>query len=236
MATRKQIDANRRNGKKGGPKTPAGKAVSRLNARKHGIFATVLTEYDSEELRGVHEEFARALRPVGPIEGLLVEKIAHTYVRLQRCARAEGEYHRQTWEPSEYDRRRARERGEELEYDFNPGSFARSVAIFGRYDRTLTNQLIQLLHEFERLQRKREGEQVAPPVAADLAVHGDAELPSGGLLGGDRSSPEDDADETDYLAAWNEHARALHEEAAEVRLRELEDDEVVEPWEQEEVF
>ncbi len=50
MATRKQVAANRENGLKGGVKTDRGKAISRLNARKHGIFVSALTAEDSEEV------------------------------------------------------------------------------------------------------------------------------------------------------------------------------------------
>jgi hypothetical protein len=43
MATEKQIAANRRNARLStGPRTPEGKAVSRFNARKHGLAAREL--------------------------------------------------------------------------------------------------------------------------------------------------------------------------------------------------
>ena len=100
MATQRQVEACRRNGKLGGPKTAAGKAVSRLNARKHGIFASALTVEDAAELKGLHEELAAGLAPVGAVEEMLVEKLAQTYLRLQRCSRAEAEWHLMVWEES----------------------------------------------------------------------------------------------------------------------------------------
>ena len=51
MATSAQVEANRRNGKLGGPKTEAGKARVSQNARKHGIFVSALTDEDTEEER-----------------------------------------------------------------------------------------------------------------------------------------------------------------------------------------
>ena len=71
----------------GGPKTPEGKAVTRLNARKHGVFASALTDHDRKELHGLHDELAAWVQPFGPIEEMLVELAAQTYLRLQRLLR-----------------------------------------------------------------------------------------------------------------------------------------------------
>ena len=98
MATRKQAAASRENGLKGGVRTDRGKAISRLNARKHGIFVTALTAEDAEEIYGAEDELIASLRPVGRVEEMLVEKLALTYLRMQRCARTEAEFHVQTWE------------------------------------------------------------------------------------------------------------------------------------------
>ena len=68
MTTKNQILANRLNGLKGGVKTPEGKAVSRLNARKHGIFASALTPEDAKELHGTNDQLAAEIQPVGPVE------------------------------------------------------------------------------------------------------------------------------------------------------------------------
>ena len=81
MATEAQVAANRANGLKGGVKTEEGKKISRLNARKHGIFASALTEYDDEELHGIEGQLAAQLKPEGIIEEILVEKLAVTYLR-----------------------------------------------------------------------------------------------------------------------------------------------------------
>ena len=69
-----------------------------MNARKHGIFVSALTAEDSEEVYGIEDELIASLRPAGRVEEMLVEKIALTYLRMQRCARAEAEFHVQTWE------------------------------------------------------------------------------------------------------------------------------------------
>jgi hypothetical protein len=189
MTTRRQVAANRRNGLKGGPKTAAGKAVVRHNARKHGIFACALTSEDAGELRNVHAELAAWAEPVGPFEEMLVEKLAQTYLRLQRCARAEAECHVKAWErsPNMDDLRRfvaVADSGRHASW-FRLCAFRESVALFARYDQTLTNQLIKLMHELERLQRLRLGEPVPPPVAADLTLSADvdaADIVGGALV------------------------------------------------------
>jgi hypothetical protein len=164
MASEKQVAANRRNGLKGGVKTEEGKAVSRLNARTHGIFAAALTPEDSDEASGIEEELVASLRPAGRVEEMLVEKIALTYLRMQRCARAEAEFHIETWrEPNkvreEYqwkllqERRRDGARGS----TFREEVFEHMVKLIDLYDARLTNQFLKLLHEIERQQNLRKG-------------------------------------------------------------------------------
>lgn len=189
MATQRQKKANRKNAKKGGPKSKKGKEVVRTNARKHGIFAAALTEFDEDELAGIYDELVAWFRPAGPVEKLLIEKLAHTYLRLQRCARAEAEYHIRIWEPR-WDSSLDAE-GYVYQLDtgrhaswFGFGLFARMIKLFARYDQTLTNQLIKLLHEIERVQRMRLGDNVPPPVVADVTVHavtGNVRAPGGAL-------------------------------------------------------
>ena len=92
MASKKQIEANRRNGKNGGPKTPAGRAAVRHNALKHGLSAqhpvipiledqTVFDEY----LAQLHLD----LQPQGLMEQMLVNQIADAYWRRQRIVQME---------------------------------------------------------------------------------------------------------------------------------------------------
>lgn len=148
MATRRQVEANRRNAKKGGPKTPEGKAVSRMNARKHGIFAVVRTEEDREELRAIRKQFSESLQPEGSLEEGLVERLAYTCLRLKRCARAEAESHARAWKPDGPDPGAAAR-------EFDMEEFKETVRLFGRYDRTLTNRFCSLLQQLERVQTER---------------------------------------------------------------------------------
>jgi hypothetical protein len=164
----KQTLANRRNGRLGGVKTEAGKAVCRHNARKHGILAVCLTPSERRKLAPLVTRFADDLAPVGAVEEALVEKLAVTYLRMHRCARAEAEYHRAAWRP-----RMPRDEGGflSLTSDFRPKHFEKIARLVRRYDTSLTNQFLKLLHELERVQRRRQGEELSAPTVAQVDVN-----------------------------------------------------------------
>lgn len=96
MATRKQIEANTRNGSLGGVKTAKGKAISRYNAVKHGILAqeVLIREGDGAEEEREFQEILGNLqdefRPHGALENLLIEKITANLWRLRRIYRYEA--------------------------------------------------------------------------------------------------------------------------------------------------
>lgn len=91
----RKVEANRRNALKStGPKTLKGKAYSRQNSLKHGLF--VGNVLDFETLRENPEQYADLLNglreqyePVGRAEEVEVERIALCYWRLKRAARYE---------------------------------------------------------------------------------------------------------------------------------------------------
>src|SRR5215208_5158726 len=93
MASRKQIEANRRNAlKTSGPKTPEGKDTARLNATKHGLLSQeiLLPGEDKEALKELAERLRAELQPVGEMERLLVEWIIDATWRLRRLSRVEA--------------------------------------------------------------------------------------------------------------------------------------------------
>lgn len=93
----KQIAANRRNAVKStGPRTPQGRAVSRINALKHGILSRqvlvrsrVLQESETD-LEALHLRFRENLQPEGPVEEMLVDQIVSAHWRLRRALAAES--------------------------------------------------------------------------------------------------------------------------------------------------
>jgi hypothetical protein len=162
MSTEKQIAANRKNAGLGGPKTPDGKAAVARNARKHGIFAAALTFKDHEDLHSIYETFREQYVPVGLLEETLLEKLALTYLRLQRCARAEAVCYKNTWHKRDHDfghlRAQVEERYGKSASDsiaFRFEEFQKMVNTFAKYDATLTNQFGRLMRDFLALQNSR---------------------------------------------------------------------------------
>ena len=93
----KQIAANQANAQKStGPKTPEGRAVSKMNALKNGIFSKEVLvngmnlKENSREFAELHERFRQECNPVGPVEEMLVDQIVTAQWRLRRVLRAES--------------------------------------------------------------------------------------------------------------------------------------------------
>jgi hypothetical protein len=93
----KQIAANQANAQRStGPKTLAGRAVSKMNAVKHGILSKEVLvrglnrKENSREYMALHQRFRNELNPVGPVEEMLVDQIVTTHWRLRRALIAES--------------------------------------------------------------------------------------------------------------------------------------------------
>jgi len=93
----KQLAANRRNARKStGPRTPEGRAVSKMNALRHGILSREVLVYglhlkeSRTELEALHQRFRGDLQPEGPLEELLVDQIVTAHWRLRRALTAES--------------------------------------------------------------------------------------------------------------------------------------------------
>jgi hypothetical protein len=76
-----------------GPRTAAGKAASRCNAVKHGIFATTQIMFDesAEDLADLAAEYHEHHSPADPGERFLVDTLVNNEWRLRRLRRVEAE-------------------------------------------------------------------------------------------------------------------------------------------------
>jgi hypothetical protein len=93
----KQLTANRRNAQKStGPKTPSGRAVSKMNALKHGILSKEAVvrgrclKEDDREFAALHQRLCADLDPIGLLEEMLVDQIVTAHWRLRRALKAES--------------------------------------------------------------------------------------------------------------------------------------------------
>jgi hypothetical protein len=84
--SRKQREANRRNGMKGGPKTEQGKAISSLNSTRHSMTSKklVLNVEDEAEFQAVLDGYMETLHPDGLEEIDLVREIVAGKWRQER--------------------------------------------------------------------------------------------------------------------------------------------------------
>ena len=94
MATDKQINTNRENAKKStGPKTEAGKNVSRFNAIKHGFYASEIIVQDEErpEFEQLRDQLLEECNPATAIGEELFQRVLHAAWNLHRVRRMESE-------------------------------------------------------------------------------------------------------------------------------------------------
>ena len=92
MSTLKQIEANRLNAKKStGPRTAQGKSVSRLNALKHGLFATdpIITGEDPANLEALRTGHYDRFQPTTTDEHVLLAAMVRDAWTLERFSNLE---------------------------------------------------------------------------------------------------------------------------------------------------
>ena len=187
MVSEKQLIANQQNAKLGGVKTPEGKAISKMNALKHGLLTKeVLLEGESE---GALIELGRAIRkelkPLGELELLLVERIISGFWRLKRALRVE----RAMMEYENLWAKKAFLEEEEMAYTYeklpkkdreelsNARMIRNTIVNDGterllRYETTIERQIYKALHELIRLQMARKGQKPPAPLAVDVDITG----------------------------------------------------------------
>lgn len=132
---------------KGGPKTPQGKDIAKMNALKHGLLSKeVLIDGENEdELLLITSNFNQEFKPETEMEKVLVDRIVSNIWRLKRAMKMEdGE---------------VISSGGGLMYDSDK---------FFRYETMLERGIFKALHELERLQARRSGKDVPLPIPVDV--------------------------------------------------------------------
>jgi len=170
--TQKQLEANRENGKRGGVKTEEGKAVSKYNAIKHGLLSkeVLLDDEIGADLVSLGRKLRSELVPESEIELVLVDRITANVWRLKRVMQIEREMMDNDREDSFSGAKKSL--GNALSYDFaNQDTYGKLI----RYETSIERGIYKALHELQRLQARRNGENLPPPVALDIDVCGEKE-------------------------------------------------------------
>ena len=166
----KQLLANRKNAKKGGVKTPQGKAKTRLNAVRHGLLCQnlVLPEEDECAFADLRDRLIVDLQPVGELEMLLVLRIASGFWRLDRALRVETAL---------LDRNIDLHDAYVLRF---PDQACPPMAACGletenlqkllRYETPIEKQIYKAKQELERSQMARKGAAPPQPLAAEMTL------------------------------------------------------------------
>jgi hypothetical protein len=163
MASEKQVAANRANAKRStGPKAAVGKALSRMNACKHGLTARtiVIQDEDPKKFERLRAELWDEWQPRPGMESVLVDRLAGEIWRLLRppafeaaiigakCADVAAStdiYGHPTYQPEHY-------MGEALMDDARSGD---ALGKLCRYEAALMNGANRTLQQLVVLQDRR---------------------------------------------------------------------------------
>ena len=165
MATAKQITANRNNSKLStGPRTESGKAVVARNAVDHGLLSreVLLQGEDAVTLVSFSERMRTELHPVGEVEALLVDRIIASSWRLRRLVNVEVEIFRREMDDM------FGERGDVGLAFIKDGNGADAFSKLSRYESAIERSMYRALHELQRLQATRSGQNVSLPVVVEI--------------------------------------------------------------------
>jgi hypothetical protein len=138
---------------KRGPRSQRGKLIASQNARKHGIFSSVMRL--TSESRAAYEELLKGLnehfQPVGTLEEILVEKLAVLVWRYRRLVATEtAEIEKgEPWELQSHD--------------------SLIMDRFPRYETSIDRAFDRTLTQLERHQRMRKGQDVPPPISVAIS-------------------------------------------------------------------
>ncbi len=160
--SQRRIDAARANGaKSNGPRTPAGKAVSALNAVTHGLTARtlVLSNESDQRYQADLDQYLSHFQPQGKPETDLVHQLAATHWRLCRYAAIESRIldrqmdRDRDWIADRPEIPEAHRLAIAFDHQCGPNS---ALALLNRYDARLHREYRETLKLLEKMQAARE--------------------------------------------------------------------------------
>lgn len=140
------------------------------NALKHGILSKqlILESESASDLQTLHTDISLDLKPIGTMEKMLVDQIVSGYWRLKRLYRVETES--MDWYKndnggfsiiSESEKQQERKSVRDMIHN-------QSIEIILRYQTTIERSIYRAYHELERLQAKRNNQNVPLPLSIDF--------------------------------------------------------------------
>ncbi len=171
----KQLIANRENAKFGGVKTPEGRAISKLNAIKHGLLSreVLLSGEDEQDLVELGKRMRDYVKPIGELELILTERVVSSAWRLKRVLRVEKatmEWQKRhvlgetRWGNSDTSDEQV---ALQAEGEMITGSGIEKIS---RYEALIERGLYKALHELQRVQSARLGDRPPAPLAVDVEI------------------------------------------------------------------
>src|ERR1700735_1544787 len=169
MATKSQIDANRRNAQKStGPKTQEGKDKSGRNGLQHGLTAKtcMLEDEDPEALVDLLEEIREKFDPQDTDEDFLIERMAKARCRYNRIMPLEAGIYNIRLAVDQAPKQlagqsQAGQRAWAYMRDANGGNALSQQA---RYETSLLREYDRCRQELEKLQKIRAARPTPPPM------------------------------------------------------------------------
>jgi hypothetical protein len=170
MPSERQREANRRNGRLGGPKTIEGKERSRVNSLKHGLTSSalvVLPDEDRKEYDELLSGFRDSFEPANEFEDALVVRLAQAHWRGLRSRAVETAMLDTS---ANLQRREARRIVENCPENLNPHEAigvgfmimpAERWQMYLRYDATISREFFKTLDALTKLQRSRQSQKRA---------------------------------------------------------------------------
>ena len=176
-----KAESNRQNASHStGPKTPEGKAAVAMNAVKHGAYSEAITMLleNPEDFDTLRAGMELTFQPKGPMEDGLVDRMASLWWRMDRAKVAANQDLLEaamanliTPPPRNSDANALQLREQKNHCRVNGAWNYDKQERLLRHEMTLERSFFHLLHELERIQSRRQGQNVLPPAVLDVNLN-----------------------------------------------------------------
>lgn len=141
-----------------------------INALKHGLLSKqlILASESENDLATLHTDIAEDLKPVGTMEEMLVDQIVSGYWRLKRLYTVETKS--MDWYANDNGGFTIISESEEQQERKSVRDMLnnQTIEVILRYQATIERSIYKAYHELERLQARRNNQNVPLPIPIDL--------------------------------------------------------------------